>query len=222
LTDLSVAVAPARARHRALIDAAVAWQAGRAPTTDPDHFALICAATGDGRTGEAASPTRWTRTGVYHTVRCDIPNWCSTQRTIWPETICEALWGWLDFLHSTGMLAPSSDPIAELRKPLACYGWLDQHGRRMPSGAEPEIECECFLPYRETAELLGELVRRSEYTGEDPLDALRRAVGRTMGPNPAPRWNPLGDDGSDLFGHLDGYGSVGLLDRDDPDPRMSD
>jgi hypothetical protein len=53
LTDLSVA--PARARHRALIDAAVAWQAGRAQTTDPDHFALICAATGDDRPGEAAS-----------------------------------------------------------------------------------------------------------------------------------------------------------------------
>jgi hypothetical protein len=32
----------------------------------------------------------------------------------------------------------------------------------------------------------------------------------------------MGDDGSDLFGHLDGFGSVGLLDPDGPDPRMSD
>jgi hypothetical protein len=212
LTELSTAVAPARERHRELIDAAVAWQAGRGRPTDPDHFALICAAADDEHRYDAVTPTRWTRTGVYGTVRCGIPNWSSAQRTLWPETICEAMWTWFDFLHATGRLEPGSDPVAELRKPLACYGWLDQHGCRMPAGAERQIECECFLPYRETVELLGEIVRSCEWSGEDPLDVLRRAAGR----DPSPRWRPFGDDGADLFGDLDGYGSVGLI--DDPGP----
>lgn len=217
LTELSDAVAPARERHCELIDAAIAWQAarpvldGRERHTDPDHFALICAAADDRHRYETVTPTCWTRDGVYGTVRCDIPNWCSSQRTLWPETICEDMWEWFDFLHGTDRLDPRSDPVAELRKPLACYGWLDQNGRRMPSGADRQIECECFLPYRETVELLGEIVRGCEWSGEDPLDVLRRAAGR----DPSPRWSPMGDDGADLFGDLDGYGSVGLL---DPDP----
>lgn len=211
LTELSDAVAPARERHRELIDAAVAWQSGRDRPTDPDHFALICAAVGSPHRYDAVTPVRWTRTGVYGVVRCRIPNWCSVQGTLWPETLCEAMWSWFDFLHGTGRLDPGSDPVAELRKPLACYGWLDQHGRRMPPDAARQIECECFLPYRETATLLAEIVRGCEWSGEDPLDVLRRAAGR----GPSPRWSPRGDDGADLFGDLDGYGQVGLL---DPDP----
>ena len=222
LTELADAVAPARERHRELIDAADAWQAarllpdGRERRTDPDHFALICAAAEDRHRYETVTPTCWTRDGVYGTVRCDIPNWCSLQGTRWPETICEAMWDWFDFLHATGRLDLRSDPVAELRKPLACYGWLDQDGHRMPPDAQRQIECECFLPYRETARLLAGLVQRSEYTGGDPLDALRRAVGR----DPARGWSPVGDDGSDLYGDLDGYGSVGLLDPDGPDPGL--
>ena len=222
LTELSAAVAPAREHHRELIDAAVAWQAARpgpdgpGRRTDPDHFALICAATADRHRYETVTPTCWTRAGVYGMVRCDIPNWCSMRSTLWPETICEDVWEWFDFLHATGRMDPGSDPVAELRKPLACYGWLDQDGRRMPSGATRQIGCECFLPYRETVELLGEIVQRSEWSGEDPLDVLRRAAGR---PGPPP-WSPLGDDGAELLGDLDGYGSVGLLDPDGPDPGM--
>jgi len=219
-TDLCDAVAPVRERHRELIDAAVAWQAGRGRQTDPDHFALICAVVDTSRRYADVTLTRWTRTGVHGTVRCDIPNWCSMRGTLRPETLCEVVWEWLDFLHATGRLDPQSDPVAELRKPLARHGWLDQDGRRMASDAARQIKCECFLPYRETVELLGEIVRRSEYSGEDPLDALHRVVGRPA----APRWSPLGDDGAELDGAeldglgLDGYGSVGLLDPDRPDP----
>ncbi len=189
LTELTDAVAPVRRRHHDLIESAVAWQsgAGRAGSprqTDPDHFALICAGTE--YAAEWASdpadrdPFRWTRIGVYHLMRCDIPNWCSEQRCRWPEQLPQALWEWFDFLHATGRLHPASDPVAELHKPLACYGWLDQNGDTLPPDADRQIVCECFLPYRETTELLDELLRQCERGGPDPLDALRSLVGRPV------------------------------------------
>jgi hypothetical protein len=167
--------------------------------TDPDHFALVCAGAEDASWPPEQTLTRWTRTGTYHVVRCDFPNWCSMNRTLWPESICEVLWDWFDFLHATGRMDSRSDPVAELRKPLACYGRLDQDGHRLPEGAERQILCECFLPYRETAELLGVIALRNERSGEEPIDVLRRAAGRA----PVPQWSPMGDDGADLFGELD-------------------
>ena len=179
LTELADAVAPARRRHRELIDAASAWQVGRRRQTDPDHFALICAATESSY--DDHTTTRWTRVGTYEVARTEIPDWCSRHRCPWPDDTLDALWNWFDFLHETGRMDPESDPVAELRKPLACYGRLDQDGGPLPDGADREIECECFLPYRETAELLLELARHSERTGEHPLDPLRRALGRPTG-----------------------------------------
>jgi hypothetical protein len=182
LIDLSAAVAPVRERYRELIDAAIAWQHDRERQTDPDHYALICA--GAEHDGEVTA-TRWTRTGTYGVVRCGIPNWCSSHRCLWPEEILHAVWDWFDFLHDTGRMEPGSDPVAELRKPLTCYGGLDQDGRPL-DGAPRQVECECFLPYRETTALLNELVQQTERSGEDPLDPLRRAAGR---PARAPgRW----------------------------------
>lgn len=183
--ELATAVAPVRARHRDLVDEAVRWLAERGRTVDPDHLALVCAGAeqaarfaGD----EEIGPTRWTRMGVYRVVRCEIQNWCSTARCGWPEELPRVMWAWFDFLHGTGRLDPASDPVAELRKPLACYGWLDQHGEPLPPHAPRATPCECLLPYRETVELLDELVRQSERVGEDPLDRLRWLVGRH------PRW----------------------------------
>jgi hypothetical protein len=215
-TELTDAVAPVRRRHRQLIEAAVAWQseAGRAGTrrqTDPDHFALICA--GAEYAAEFATdpvdrdPFRWTRVGAYHLMRCDIPNWCSGQRCRWPEQLPQALWEWFDFLHATGRLHPSSDPVAELHKPLACYGWLDQDGNTLPPGAARQIACECMLPYRETTELLDELLRQCERSGRDPLDSLRRLVGRPTRPpwralGPAPGADGIGDDDPVDLGEL--------------------
>jgi hypothetical protein len=224
-TELTDAVAPIRRRHRQLIDAAVAWQAavaaesgaGRAGPrrqTDPDHFALICA--GAEYAAEWATdpvdqdPFRWTRVSVYHLVRCDIPNWCSGQRCLWPEQLPEALWEWFDFLHATGRLHPSSDPVTELHKPLACYGWLDQDGRKLPPDAAPQIACECMLPYRETAELLGELGRQWERCGRDPLDSLRLLVGR---PTRTP-WTASGPASGPAPGEAD-IGDAGPVDLDE-------
>jgi hypothetical protein len=189
MSELGDAVAPVRARHRELIEAAVAWLGERGRATDPDHLALVCAGAehGGGYPGEEeVGPTRWTRMGVYHVLRCDIPNWCSTQRCLWPVELPEVMWAWFDFLHGTDRMDPASDPVAELRKPLICYGWLDQDGNRLPPDSQRPIPCECLLPYRETTELLHELVRQSERVGEDPLDRLRWLVGRQ------PRW-PLAE-----------------------------
>lgn len=179
LTELVDAVAPARRRHHELIDAACAWQIGRHRQTDPVLFALICAATESSY--DEFTATRWTRVGTYQVARAEIPDWCSRHRCLWPDATLDALWNWFDFLHETGRMDRASDPVAELRKPLACYGRLDQHGNPLPRGVGREIECECFLPYRETAELLGELARQAERTGEHPLDPLRRALGRATG-----------------------------------------
>lgn len=185
LIALADAVAPAREQHHGLIDAARAWRdhtsaaggrATRPRPVDPDHFALICAAA-DAAWDPDVTPTRWTRTGTYHLVRIDIPNWCSRHRCLWPEEMLDAMWEWFDFLHATGRLDPASDPVAELRKPLICYGWLDQDGGPLPEGEPRQIECECFLPYRETTGLLGELVPRAGRAGERPIDTLRRLLG---------------------------------------------
>jgi hypothetical protein len=185
LTELSTAVAPVRRRHRELIEQACAWPTGREQQIDPDHFALICA--GVDYAAECAPaevpPNVWTRMSVYHLLRCDIPNWCSEQRCRWPEGLPQELWAWIDFLHGTGRLHPASDPVAELRKPLICCGWLDQDGRPLPSDAPQSIVCECMLPYRETAELLFELVRQCERSGQDPVRSLRSAIG-------GPVWSP--------------------------------
>jgi hypothetical protein len=39
------------------------------------------------------------------------------------------------------------------------------------------VECECDLPYRETAQLLNRLGLQCEYRGQSPLDVLRALVG---------------------------------------------
>ena len=85
--------------------------------------------------GREVSPTRWTRTDVYHVLRCDIPNWCSLHSCLWPVELPEAMWEWFDFLADTGRLDPASDPLWELRKPLLCYGGLDEQ-RTAAAGAD--------------------------------------------------------------------------------------
>jgi len=87
------------------------------------------------------------------------------------------MWEWFDFLADTGRLDPASDPPAELRKPLLCYGGLDLRGRLRGPDAPAPVECECHLPYRETVQLLNRLGRQCEYSGQSPVDVLRALVG---------------------------------------------
>lgn len=188
LIPLADALGPIRDVYRHLLSAAASWQADRPRRTDTDLFALICVAAdaapdapGPGA-GRAVAPTRWTRTDVYRLLRCDVPNWCSLHGCLWPVELVEAMWEWFDFLHETGRLEPGSDPLWELRKPLLCYGGLDHHGRLRaddPSGSgslRRLVECECHLPYRETARLLNLLGMQSEYRGQTTVDVLRALV----------------------------------------------
>ena len=180
LIPLADALGPIRDVYRHLLAAAVQWQDDRPRRTDPDLFALICVAS-DAGFGRTASPTRWARTDVYHVLRCDIPNWCSLNGCLWPVELVEAMWEWFDFLHETGRLDPESDPLWELRKPLLCYGGLDELGRlrsedSVASGRRM-VECECHLPYRETTRLLNRLGLQCEFRGQTPMDVLRALVG---------------------------------------------
>jgi hypothetical protein len=170
------ALGPIRDVYSHLLVAAAHWQDGRERRTDPDHFALICVASDAGFVREV-SPTRWTRTDVYHVLRCDVPNWCSLHGCLWPVDLAEAMWQWFDFLTETDRLDGASDPLAELRKPLLCYGGLDRHGRLRGEDAPAPVECECHLPYRETVQLLNRLGQQCEYHGRSPLDVLRAFVG---------------------------------------------
>jgi hypothetical protein len=180
LVSLADALGPIRDVYAHLLTPAAAWRDGarakRAHQTDLDHFALICVAADRGF-ARTVTPTRWTRTAVYDVLRCAIPNWCSLHRCLWPVELPEVMWDWFDFLAETGRLDAASDPLAELRKPLQCYGGLDGQGRPRPDGAPREIPCECFLPYRETAELLNRLGMQCEQRGRYFLDVLRAFVG---------------------------------------------
>jgi hypothetical protein len=182
LIPLAEALGPIRDVYQHLITDAVRWQDGRPRRTDPDQFTLICVAT-DAGFGGSVSPTRWVRTDVYHVLRCDVPNWCSLHRCLWPAELPEAMWEWFDFLAATGRLDRASDPLWELRKPLLCYGGLDDRGRLRAEGSpvsdsgRPTVACECHLPYRETTELLNRLGLQCEYRGQSPVDVLRALVG---------------------------------------------
>ena len=213
---LSEALGPIRDVYAHLLVPAAEWQRRRERRTDPDLFALICVAA-DAGFGDAVSPTRWTRTDVYHVLRCDIPNWCAVHRCLLPLEVVEAMWEWFGFLAATGRLDAASDPVAELRKPLVCYGGLDLQGRVRPDDAPVPVECECYLPYREIVQLLNRLGRQAEYTGRTPVDVLRTLVGE--GPaHPVrearePMRPDLGDELRDLGGGPGGYAGP---DADEP------
>jgi hypothetical protein len=176
LIPLADALGPIRDVYLHLLTAAAEWQEGRPRRTHPDRFALICVAA-DAGFGQDVSPTRWARTDVCDVLRCDIPNWCSLHRCLWPDDLPEAMWEWFDFLADTGRLHPDADPLWELRKPLLCYGGLDGTGRRRPEGVPSAVECECHLPYRPTVRLLNRLGLQCDYRGQSPLDVLRALVG---------------------------------------------
>jgi hypothetical protein len=159
LVPLGEAVRPWRQRHRSLLAALGTWALSCGRSVDLDLVALILAAREAGF--RKAPPGSWTRTGVYHCLGADVPNWCSLWRVLWPEGVPGALWQLLDFLVATDRLDRASDPIDELRKPLMCYGGLDRSGReRVPDDGtggpsepvgvtdDPPFRCECYVTYR--------------------------------------------------------------------------
>ena len=163
LIPLSEAMAPARARYAELIDAAVRWCHERGEDADPDLFALLCGGSvGFGELDDPRSDTAplvWTRTGVRALLWGRMPNFATFQQTTCPLEATPAVWAWLDFLDSTGRLDPRSDPLCELRKPLICYGGLGFDGRPRPLDDPSPIPCECYLPYRVSAEYLNDEIR---------------------------------------------------------------
>ncbi len=153
LIPLHDAVADARTRHRLVITWARQWGRANGVLFAPDLLTLVLAAAAgwhDPRPVEA-----WTRRSVYHLLRCDVPNWCSMNRCLWPEGVPETVWGWLHFLDATGGLTGADEPLSDLLKPLLCYGGLDFEGRPRSEDSPPLIRCECSEPLlpEELAEL---------------------------------------------------------------------
>jgi hypothetical protein len=196
LVSLTTAVAEVRSRHRPLIDEATRWAVEHGAPGDADLFALVCAGHVY-RTG--GDPTQgWTRAGVYRLLRIGIPNWCTLAGCDWPLEVVPATWHWLDFLHDTRRMDPTSDPLWELRKPLICYGGLDFDGRPRPDDDRSPIPCECFLPYPESAAYLNRELQRAERSGHPPawetpdpapgrFEPATLGRGWTINPAPPPR-----------------------------------
>ena len=134
-----------------------------------DVLALILAATEEAD-GRDVSPRRWSRTGVNAVLSVHVFNWCSMHRTLAPDGVPEALWTYLDFLVASGRIDPESDPLRELRKPLRCYGGLDEEGRpqRERGSAAPALRVPRRLPRSE-----GGAVTTSNYNVVMPVLSIR-------------------------------------------------
>ena len=142
------AVAPVRARHRGLVAASQSWAMSQQVVLPADLVALIIAVglQRDSVLAELA-PTYWTRLSINQLVMTGLPNWCAAHGVPLPFDAPEAVWSYLDFLVGTGRLHTESDPLTELRRPLRCYGQLDESGRWDPDGDPVSERCECYCPY---------------------------------------------------------------------------
>jgi hypothetical protein len=134
------AVSDTRRRHQLLITWARRWGLATGQPFDPDLLALVLAAVA------RWSDHAWTRQSVYGVLRCDVFNWCSLNRCLCPEGVPETLWRWLHFLEATDGFQEGDELLADLIKPLLCYGGLDYEGRPRPEGSPRLIECECYEP----------------------------------------------------------------------------
>lgn len=140
LVPFREAVADARRDHRLLITWARNWGLANGQPFDPDLLALVLTAA------TWCPIERWTRSAVYHVLRCDVNNWCVVNGCREPEGAPETLWGWLHFLDATGGHTGDDEPLSQLIKPFLCYVGFDYQGRQRPEGAPRLIECECFEP----------------------------------------------------------------------------
>jgi len=143
---LAEAVEPVRGRHHDLLAAVARWSLEHGAGIDTDVLALILGAVEEGF--ERVTPTLWRRDAIVDTLRTDALNWCSLSHVEPPRTMAATLWRYFDYLHDTGGFDPASDPLAELRKPLRCYGGLDADGNEDPDPNRERPPCECFVPYR--------------------------------------------------------------------------
>ena len=190
----ATAVAPTRPPPGA--DEAGGGLAHRAGTGDrPDHLALIlrgCRVRRGSAGGEEVYPTRWTTDGGVPTCCAATSRMGSTERCLWPLEPAARRCGPGRLLHGNRPPGPASDPVAELRKTDGLHGWLDKGRAADAPEAQRWMACECLLPYRETTELLTELVRQSERFGEDaPRPAAlagRTAAAVAAGPGSRGGW----------------------------------
>ncbi len=155
---LAAALAPARTRHRDLIEQVSDWVAsnpGGAPV-DPDLLALVLLGRETLERWYPANETRgnyWTRTQTNHLLAMDIPNVCSMNRIPPPMDDPQQLWHLLNYLDAQGLFHFDSDPIEQLREPLHCYAGLDESGLPRPEGKPTAGACRCYWPTRKQLEL---------------------------------------------------------------------
>lgn len=107
----------------------VAWAFARGrPVRAPAMRAVVAAASGR---------TVWTQEAVTELVWAGVVRTCRARGEAVPDGVAEALWVLLDHLDHSGRLAPGSDGLGALRRPLRIWSGLDERGQARPTARRP-------------------------------------------------------------------------------------
>ena len=142
---LAAVAAPLRARHHEALGRLAAWSLTHGRSCDLDVAALCLDALDAYRS--ATGRVLLDRPTVHQVQWADVWNLSQTLGGLLPDDWHTELWAILGWLDDEELLDPLSAPLAVLREPLRCYGLLDEHGEPLPEDTEPDIACQCYIPY---------------------------------------------------------------------------
>jgi hypothetical protein len=142
---LAAVAAPIRAKHHESLRRLAAWSLAHGRSCDLD-VAALCVDALD-RYRSTTGRVLLDRPTVHQIQWADLWNLSQILGTLLPEQWPMDLWTILGWLDDEDLLDPGSAPLAVLREPLRCYGALDETGRPMPEDTEPDIACQCYIPY---------------------------------------------------------------------------
>lgn len=145
LPPLAAVVAPLRARHHDDICRLAAWSLAHGRPCDRDVAAVCLQAVDEHR--RSADRVLLDRPTVQQILWADVWNISQALGARLPEHWHTELWTILGWLEAEDLLDPRSAPLAVLREPLRCYGRLDEVGQPLPAGVEPDVACQCYIPY---------------------------------------------------------------------------
>ncbi|MCP3856781.1 MAG: hypothetical protein GY745_20490 [Actinomycetia bacterium] len=101
------------------------WALARGQGIDPDSLTVVLRVIDDDRDLLGVSPHEWTAERVLEFIWARAWSWCEAEGLTLPPTAPATLLAYLDHLHDTNSLTPSSDPITELRDQLVATSHID-------------------------------------------------------------------------------------------------